>query len=196
MAKRKKKINNVYIKVSKRLLVLTGKPFYFLIYSVTFILYIIGHFARTSFEKIIYIKLPKVTKIKLPQIKLAKYKKNKTYKNLIKFSKKISLPKLNFKYKKNKNYKLLLKLVKQYKRSFANYVGRKKISLLKVKLPDIPLSKKKKIIAISLSSLIIFIFASWYFVFRDLPSPRDLTNRKIELTTKIYDRNGILLYQI
>src|SRR5258708_16640068 len=181
MAKRKKKINNVYIKVFKRLLVLTGKPFYFLIYGVAFILYIIGHSARISFEKIISIKLPEVPEIKLPKIKLPKYKKSKTYKNLIKFSKKISFPKLNFNYKKNKNYKLLIKLVKQNK---------KKISLPKVKMPDIPLSKKKKIIALTLSSLIIFIFASWYFIFRDLPSPRDLTNRKIELTTKIYDRNG------
>ncbi|CAN5291152.1 hypothetical protein BH10PAT1_BH10PAT1_7620 [soil metagenome] len=36
----------------------------------------------------------------------------------------------------------------------------------------------------------------WYFIFRGLPSPTELVNRKIDVSTKIYDRNGILLYQI
>lgn len=31
---------------------------------------------------------------------------------------------------------------------------------------------------------------------RGLPSPKELTSRKIEVSTKIYDRNGVLLYKI
>lgn len=37
---------------------------------------------------------------------------------------------------------------------------------------------------------------TWYFIFRDLPKPNELIDRKINVSTKIYDRNGILLYQI
>lgn len=47
-------------------------------------------------------------------------------------------------------------------------------------------------------AFVIFIcgFSVWYFVFRGLPSPKELLTRKINVTTTIYDRNGILLYQI
>lgn len=41
-----------------------------------------------------------------------------------------------------------------------------------------------------------FCFIFWFFVIKDLPSPKDLINRNIEVSTKIYDRNGILLYKI
>lgn len=38
--------------------------------------------------------------------------------------------------------------------------------------------------------------ALWFFVLRGLPSPKELVTRDIEVSTKIYDRNGILLYKI
>lgn len=42
-----------------------------------------------------------------------------------------------------------------------------------------------------------FISSSFYFlVIKDLPSPQDLINRQQDISTKIYDRNGILLYTI
>lgn len=37
---------------------------------------------------------------------------------------------------------------------------------------------------------------AYYLIFKDLPSPKDLTTRQIDVSTKIYDRNGILLYTI
>ncbi|HKY73967.1 MAG TPA: PBP1A family penicillin-binding protein [Patescibacteria group bacterium] len=37
---------------------------------------------------------------------------------------------------------------------------------------------------------------TYLYVFKDLPSPRELLTRKQILTTKIYDRNGELLYKI
>lgn len=56
---------------------------------------------------------------------------------------------------------------------------------------------------IKLKILIFFLFFSaicgffiWYFIFRSLPNPSELTKRKINVTTSIYDRNGVLLYQI
>ncbi len=39
-------------------------------------------------------------------------------------------------------------------------------------------------------------FGFWYIILRDLPEPAELTQRDLEVSTKIYDRNGILLYKI
>jgi membrane carboxypeptidase/penicillin-binding protein len=36
----------------------------------------------------------------------------------------------------------------------------------------------------------------YFYILSDLPSPRLLTDSPPSLTTRIYDRNGILLYQI
>ena len=44
-----------------------------------------------------------------------------------------------------------------------------------------------------LTSLAVFF---WTAIFYDLPSPEMLTRRNIEVSTKIYDRNGVLLYKI
>src|SRR6185503_6674567 len=39
-------------------------------------------------------------------------------------------------------------------------------------------------------------FVFWQIVLRDLPSPEDLGQKEPEVSTKIYDRNGVLLYKI
>lgn len=44
--------------------------------------------------------------------------------------------------------------------------------------------------------LTLFIFAFWFFILRDLPTPTRLGQYEIPLSTKIYDRNGELLYEI
>ena len=36
----------------------------------------------------------------------------------------------------------------------------------------------------------------WHFIFKDLPSPRQLSSYNFRVTSKIYDRNGVLLYKI
>lgn len=46
------------------------------------------------------------------------------------------------------------------------------------------------------SAFLILVLLSLIFVLRNLPSPSDLTNKPIPLTTKILDRNGKLLYNI
>jgi 1A family penicillin-binding protein len=44
---------------------------------------------------------------------------------------------------------------------------------------------------------ILFLFFIFYSLFlKGLPSPRELTTKEWEVSTKIYDRNGILLYKI
>ena len=82
-------------------------------------------------------------------------------------------------------------------------------SFPKIHLPKLPkfkikkkLRKAKKRERLSFLSLfsLVFVFiiflGVYVFIFKDLPSPLELTTRKQEISTKIYDRNGILLYKI
>ncbi len=45
-------------------------------------------------------------------------------------------------------------------------------------------------------TLVFVFFGLWAFLFHNLPRAEDLIQRDVELSTKIYDRNGVLLYQI
>ena len=81
-----------------------------------------------------------------------------------------------------------------------------KISLPKIKLPKfkrtiykapkfkIKLPKLKIVFLVSLLTFLVFTF--YFLVFKGLPSPKDLTSRPLQVSTKIYDRNGVLLYKI
>lgn len=75
-----------------------------------------------------------------------------------------------------------------------------KVSSLKVIVPEIRFGiKKPRIKAKLLFTILIFITLSglaFYGVIYKLPSANDLVTRDIEVSTKIYDRNGILLYKI
>lgn len=57
------------------------------------------------------------------------------------------------------------------------------------------ISLNSKVIVIA-SLLLIITSYLYYFILKDLPSPQELTKRDPEVSTKIYDRNGILLYKI
>ena len=47
-----------------------------------------------------------------------------------------------------------------------------------------------------LATLLICCFAFYFFIIKDMPSPGQLASRTPEVSTKIYDRNGNLLYKI
>ena len=68
-----------------------------------------------------------------------------------------------------------------------------KIKLPKFKVPKLKLKPKIILAVLSLFSIILFFYIT---IFRGLPSPKDLTSRPLQVSTKIYDRNGILLYKI
>jgi len=74
----------------------------------------------------------------------------------------------------------------------------KVISKLKkrFKKVHVPRPKLKPRLLFVLSFFVFIIFSFWFLVLRGLPSPRQLSSRQIEVSTKIYDRNGILLYKI
>jgi len=85
-----------------------------------------------------------------------------------------------------------------------------KISLPKIKLPkfkrtiykapkfkiSLPKLKIKPKIIVSVSFLTFLLFTFYFLIFRGLPSPKDLTSRPLQVSTKIYDQNGVLLYKI
>jgi 1A family penicillin-binding protein len=45
-------------------------------------------------------------------------------------------------------------------------------------------------------TILLLLFSFWFFILKGLPSPKTLVTRQREVSTKIYDRNGILLYKI
>lgn len=58
---------------------------------------------------------------------------------------------------------------------------------------------KKFIFAVLLILFIATLSAAgsfWYYILRDLPDPNNLNQRNLSVSTKIYDRDGELLYQI
>lgn len=67
-----------------------------------------------------------------------------------------------------------------------------KISLPKIKLPKLKIPKPG--LRLLLISLLVISF--YLLILRGLPSPKDLTSRPLQVSTKIYDRNGVLLYKI
>ena len=62
----------------------------------------------------------------------------------------------------------------------------------------IPFAKRFQYFVMGTTFAIAFIFVPYvtFFWLRTLPNPRLLTGRDIEVTTKIYDRNGRILYEI
>lgn len=69
--------------------------------------------------------------------------------------------------------------------------------LSKISLPKPKVRIRLGILLISILLIpFILAFGFWILFLRDLPSPEELTNREIEVSTKIYDRNGVLLYKI
>jgi membrane peptidoglycan carboxypeptidase len=67
---------------------------------------------------------------------------------------------------------------------------------LKITLPKLRLRLK---VGFAFWAFIILLFTPIFFlfyIFHNLPSPKTLVTRNLEVSTKIYDRNGVLLYNI
>ncbi len=58
------------------------------------------------------------------------------------------------------------------------------------------LSNLSTMMLVTVVGFLLLLFASVIFFATQIPSPQDLTNRDIAASTKIYDRNGELLYDI
>lgn len=71
-----------------------------------------------------------------------------------------------------------------------------KIKIALKPLPSIRLPRIRPAFYVPIALLLLTIFSFWYFILRALPSPENLITRNVEVSTKIYDRNGVLLYTI
>ncbi|BCX14389.1 MAG: hypothetical protein KatS3mg088_072 [Patescibacteria group bacterium] len=157
-----------------------GKPFYLIIFSllvfVYFCLHIIGSTTRGIFSQTnrLILKLGKIIRTKK--------------------IKKIFTPKFKKTRRKTSKKKFLKPIVSILTNKIKVAILRIKLSSLKFKNPKI--GTKLSLTKVFLIILIIVISFLVFYIIKDLPSPKKLTERKIDVSTKIYDRNGVLLYTI
>ncbi len=80
---------------------------------------------------------------------------------------------------------------------FKLFVFSIKITLPHPRLPKVSWLKVFGIIFVGVFLLAVAGgMAFWQFVLKNLPDPNELLDRKVQISTKIYDRNGVLLYNI
>ncbi len=164
------------IKAVKRVLVLTGKPIYFvlsrIILGLTLFLYIPNQTKKKQEKTKVVYKRHILPKLKFPGFKLPKLKLPKVS-SLFKLEElRISLLGLEIQAK-------IKKVISKFSKNLRSRKSKPKFKLL---LP------------ISLVLLLTFTF--YLLILRGLPSPKDLDARIPQVSTKIYDRNGNLLYKI
>ncbi len=158
-----------------RTFIFIGKPFYFVISRISivfvFILYVIGHSIRLSFNFLIKKAQTKPPK---PTTKVKKYSPSK------------STP--FFKLAKLRISLLVIRIVLNLKK-----IGSKIFKAVSVPRPRL---KFRARLMIPIVGLLFLVSAFYFLILKDLPSPNELTSREPEVSTKIYDRNGNLLYKI
>jgi len=67
----------------------------------------------------------------------------------------------------------------------------KKILGIRIRLP-----RPKPILLLPILFVVVLVLSFWFYVLKGLPSSTELVTRNQEISTKIYDRNGVLLYKI
>jgi penicillin-binding protein 1C len=101
-------------------------------------------------------------------------------------------------------------LSQSYRRIRKYVASRKKRWHISIRMPTVTRAKKKKFkskplitkkiiwfsMGVAVASIGILIPVTYYVLLQELPNPRMLTVRSIPVTTKLFDRNGILLYEI
>jgi len=93
-------------------------------------------------------------------------------------------------------------VAKQFLKAFVGVFKKAHLDLLELKPIRVtrkvlkhPVLYQDRSFKVGLATIFILILASW-FVTKDLPSPKQLENRELSQTTKIYDRNGELLFNV
>lgn len=210
MAGAKKKINDKHAqKTNFNLLIIIawglatiGKPFYFIFsrifIGIIFVLYSLGHTLRI------------VTNNVLKSLKTKGRKRKKTRK-----SKKTKRPEINLILPKITLPVFKFPVIRLPVFKFPKLARFFKLEWLRVIIFELSLWEKikrsgnllKKLFKNRRTTLrirtftplfiiILFIFGFYFFILRGLPSPKELISRDQQVSTKIYDRNGILLYKI
>lgn len=98
------------------------------------------------------------------------------------------------------SFKAIKRKFSRSKKILSKTKREKEIERNQVTIYPLPKNRKLKLKYFILGFLICFIFVLTplyvYFFLNSLPNPKQLSERAIPQTTKIYDRNGKLLYQI
>ena len=120
----------------------------------------------------------------------------KAHKHFKTYSKKISLPKFNIKFKKPDFPKFSFKkeIKNSYKYEYKNSKTKAKKENIKYSLGILP-KLKYFFLGSIFSAVFIFIPLVFYIFISDLPTLDKLSKSEISQTTKLYDRNGNLLYE-
>ena len=81
---------------------------------------------------------------------------------------------------------------------FSKIIKKKRKKRKIIRIFPVPISMKIKYLLLGCLFSLIFVFIPLLIIIflEDLPSPKQLSLQQTPLTTKIYDRNGVLLYQI
>ncbi len=95
-----------------------------------------------------------------------------------------------FKKIKIKKFTLKYPIIKIKKPTFL--IGKSKVKTPK---KQIPIKLTFRVFSF-IAFVLLLLFSFWFLILRTLPSPYELAKRDQEISTKIYDRNGILLYKI
>jgi penicillin-binding protein 1C len=193
------------VRIIARILASIGKPIYFLlshiVLALLFLSYIIGHTLT-----LIPIKTVDLLKSRKPKVKRRKTKKRKILRKRklfvikfpeIKFPKfifpKIVFPKIKtpalgkvFRIEKLKVSLFELKISGNIKKFFGKKISR----IQKIQF--------KRFVSLGIIVLVLssIVFYFYYFIFRTLPPPDQLSKVQPQVSTKIYDRNGNILYTI
>lgn len=178
--------NPAPIRILARILASIGRPIYFvfshIILALVFVLYLVGHTVNSAPKKISSKKRRKHFVLKLPKVVLPKI----TFPKVV--LPKIRIPSFGkiFKLEALKIDLFKLKIINKVKK----YFGKKITRFQKLQL-------KKRVIYLSGFFIIFSLVCYFYFfILHGLPSPKQLTIKKPQVSTKIYDRNGNLLYKI
>jgi 1A family penicillin-binding protein len=155
------------LSLTGKVLIHIGRPFYLLLsYSALAFLFIAYWIGRST--RLFLTKLAKLI-FAFPEIKLPK----------------LRIPKLK---------------IPELKPIFGIFKLKIRLFILrKIKLPPLPkisLPKFEPKLVCLLLFISLLLFTFWLTILKGLPSPKELVTRDVEVSTKIYDRNGVLLYKI
>jgi penicillin-binding protein 1C len=176
-----------------------GKPLYVILFTgalvITYVCYITGHLILTlfsSFQTLLFVLL-NITKKILAAIRKQFLTSRKQ------FTPQVKRVVIKSRVLFQNSYYVFKKINSGVSDFLALLFLRVKFFLFRVAAIQIPLPRikiKYTLLIIVLLILIISPVISGYIIVADLPSPHNLITRKIDVSTKIYDRNGILLYKI
>lgn len=168
------KIDVKPISLGLTVLAFIGKPFYFMlsnwVVGIAFLLSLIGHLVNSlaaGFVKAVSTPVKKVARPAKPRVKIP---------NVGSF----------FKLETLRISLLELKILSRIRKLFVKRVTRFQKLKLKKRIAFV-------VLVVGVLSVLTYVYLA---IFKSLPSPKQLSQREPEVSTKIYDRNGVLLYKI